>query len=733
MGNAPLVYFQLLGGIAITAPNRPPSEVPPNRTTLLLAYLLLDPTRQHAREALLELLWPDEDPAESRPKLRQALFALRRLLKQATGEELLVATRATIQLAAGRITTDVSEFRQALADAGASSDWKGRIEALLRADAIYRGPLLPGFYEEFILLERQQLAEAHGALLLKLARAYEEAAEWDRAIETARRLVAKEPLLEEAHCVLMRAYAASGQPAAAMRQYAELERLLKEELDEKPSAAVRQLRDTIRQSPAVVDLPPLKGPKPVPRQSSYREPEAAAAALPPITVPEPPPARGRFAPGPARSRHLRGRAQPLVAAAALALLVLLVVLIRYSGTWRRGARKPQTNPARLSRVAPEAQRLWAWRYTPQGGDRDSEPSSIVTDTAGCIYIAGFLKTAEHDVDYLVLKLDPNGRQIWEARYNGLADDVDRARGITLGSDGSVYVTGDSLTGGGNGATRLSGLDLVTIKLDPHDGHRIWVRPYDGPAQGEDRARQIRIDRADNVYVAGVSWSRDARSGPASEFVILKYDAAGDLKWAHRQPHGAGPLTDRIDMELAPDGDLCVTLEARGSAAPDAELDILTVRYRPDGSVRWLRRWGGGDHADATPAGIAVDSEGAVYVTGCAHAPGDRHLRDRSDILTIKYDKSGRELWVRRFDGPAHTQDEGRSINVDGIGSVYVAGSVGRDRGQADAERGAPQVRPARHPALGAHGGADGSRGREPEEMPGPQPPGRRLSHADVDC
>jgi DNA-binding SARP family transcriptional activator len=48
-----------------------------------------------------------------------------------------------------------------------------------------------------------------------------------------------DPLREEAHHDLIRLYAAAGQPAAALRQYQELERLPKEQLETTPSTATR--------------------------------------------------------------------------------------------------------------------------------------------------------------------------------------------------------------------------------------------------------------------------------------------------------------------------------------------------------------------------------------------------------------------------------------------------------------------------------------------------------------
>src|SRR5262249_53552415 len=72
--------------------------------------------------------------------------------------------------------------------------------------------------------------------------------DFEAAIGYALRAVSADPLREEAHLDLMRLYAAQGQPAAALRQYRELGRLLKEQLDARPSAAARNLAEEIERA-----------------------------------------------------------------------------------------------------------------------------------------------------------------------------------------------------------------------------------------------------------------------------------------------------------------------------------------------------------------------------------------------------------------------------------------------------------------------------------------------------
>src|SRR5437762_10282299 len=66
--------------------------------------------------------------------------------------------------------------------------------------------------------------------------------------------------------------------------------------------------------------------------------------------------------------------------------------------------------------------------------------------------------------------------------------------------------------------------------------------------------------------------------------------------------------------------------------------------------------------------VAVDSSGNVYVTGESAGPGTY-----MDYATIKYNFSGQQQWVIRYDGPGHDLDRASGIAVNDSGNVYVTG------------------------------------------------------------
>lgn len=115
---------------------------PTQKAALLLAYLALAPERTHYRENLASLLWPEATTESARHSLRQAVSSLRKLL----GETIFVSEgRERLRLAEG-ITVDVAQYER-LCQRGAFEE----------ARALKTGPLLEGYWDEWVLAERQRL------------------------------------------------------------------------------------------------------------------------------------------------------------------------------------------------------------------------------------------------------------------------------------------------------------------------------------------------------------------------------------------------------------------------------------------------------------------------------------------------------------------------------------------------------------------------------------------------
>lgn len=237
----------------------------------LLAYLALLRHPQR-REALTALLWPGEQPRQGCPaadvRLDQALDVLNRVL----GPDVVVGeggTEGTVRLERGALWLDVDHFWRLLETCGAHGhaldEACPRCLPLL-AEAIdhYRGDLtclgLPESepFRDWLLYERTVLRDEARRALHQLVRGYSNQGEYELAIAYARRWLQMDPWREQAHRTLMTLYAWTGDLAAAARQYEECTLILRQELDQAPEWATRELHAALQSGQ--VPPPPTWGP-----------------------------------------------------------------------------------------------------------------------------------------------------------------------------------------------------------------------------------------------------------------------------------------------------------------------------------------------------------------------------------------------------------------------------------------------------------------------------------------
>lgn len=166
--------------------------------------------------------------------------------------------------------------------------------------------------------------------------------------------------------------------------------------------------------------------------------------------------------------------------------------------------------------------LWVARYNGSGNSYDGV-KAMAADRFGSIYVAGNSEAANGFNDYVTVKYDEMGNELWVARYNGPENRHDGARSVVTDDVGNAYVTG-YIVGRGDGYHDVSvkydaNYGNATIKYD-RDGNELWVKQYKGQGNSENYISLIAIDGLGNVYVAG--WSRD--SGRYADYVTLKYAA-----------------------------------------------------------------------------------------------------------------------------------------------------------------------------------------------------------------
>jgi len=188
-----------------------------------------------------------------------------------------------------------------------------------------------------------------------------------------------------------------------------------------------------------------------------------------------------------------------------------------------------------------------------------------------VYVTGYDIVTGFNYDYATIKYTPNGEGLWLRLYNGTANGRDLATALALDESGNVYVTGHS---DGSGTSN----DYATIRYAPN-GETLAVRRYNGPGNGDDLAAALALDNTRNVYVTGRSYGG---AGYGFDYATIKYPLGCDVKSGDANNDGKVNLTDIIFnlnylfKDGAPPTNYCA-----GDYDGDGAYTILDLIYQVD--------------------------------------------------------------------------------------------------------------------------------------------------------
>jgi DNA-binding SARP family transcriptional activator len=178
-------------------------------------------------------LWTDYSETAANASLRTALWRLKQVpcpLVDATPTHLALADPVEVDL------HRAAAIAYRLAD-GVDDWFDEEVQTILRA-----GELLPDWYDDWVVIERERFRQARLHALEALCQALARRGRYESAIDAGLAAVAGEPLRESAHRAVILVHLAEGNPGEALRQYEFFRRLLKEQLGLEPSMAIERLR-----------------------------------------------------------------------------------------------------------------------------------------------------------------------------------------------------------------------------------------------------------------------------------------------------------------------------------------------------------------------------------------------------------------------------------------------------------------------------------------------------------
>jgi hypothetical protein len=323
------------------------------------------------------------------------------------------------------------------------------------------------------------------------------------------------------------------------------------------------------------------------------------------------------------------------------------------------------NPSPAAAAAPPDPTWWA-RY---GAQNENQPRAIVADSQGNVYVTGYSNTGGYDV-YATAKYGsgyiqgqaPAWAKTW--KLAGVAANF-TATAIAVDSTG-VYVTGCGHDGSYN-------YSYYTLKYDLATGAELWASPATCVGEESNSPPHIAVDNS-GVYVTGSTWIA------SEDYVTIKYNkGTGATLWGPvYYDGGASPPDNDYSTGIAVNSSgVYVTGLSEVYYEPDDDVyfDITTIRYDlTTGAQLWVDNVFTWDSSTSNKPYIAVDSSG-VYVTGTSY------LLTNRDYVTIKYPlDSATPLWGPVYYNGGFGQDKPKGIAVDSTG-VYVTGNMRNGSGK----------------------------------------------------
>ena len=356
-----------------------------------------------------------------------------------------------------------------------------------------------------------------------------------------------------------------------------------------------------------------------------------------------------------------------------------------------------------------------------GGGVDDVGFGVAVDAGGAAYVTGYTLSGDFptapgafdtthngNADVFVVKLNPSGSGLDYATFVG-GSAGDWGLDIAVDESGAAYVTGQ--TGSTDLPTTPGAFDSsfnsnywydwdgFVMKLNPAGSALAYATYLGGIA--DERATAIAVDGSGAAYVVGWTGSSDfpttpgafdpTRNGGGDAFVAKLNESGSALDYSTFL--GGNDMDAALSIAVDESGAAYVTGWTGSSDFPTTPGVLDTTRngglyegfvakLNPSGSALAYATYLGGS-SDEWSHDIAVDANGAVYVTGATDSsdfpttPGafDTSFNGGSiwgDAFVVKLNSIGSALVYGTFlGGPG--QDRAESIDVDESGVVYIVG------------------------------------------------------------
>jgi len=268
-----------------------------------------------------------------------------------------------------------------------------------------------------------------------------------------------------------------------------------------------------------------------------------------------------------------------------------------------------------------------------------------------VYIASRYATGTTNSDYLIVKFDINGQELWNVTHDGIYND-DVPSDILVDASGNVFVVGLSEMSNDD-------YDILLVKYNS-SGILEWEERYNAHCQYNYFYPRMILDESENICLIGMQTTEDQDD---YDFAIMKYDQEGEMLWS-QSFNGAyqNSWDSPKDLIIDEDGNIFILGNIQNEYS---YTDMTILKYSSDGDLIWQEiysseYWATNNYA----AAITLDIYENIYITGMIEYC----------FNTIKYTPEGELLWEIVWDEPDGRYDAYvRDILVQSSGDVYILG------------------------------------------------------------
>ncbi len=344
---------------------------------------------------------------------------------------------------------------------------------------------------------------------------------------------------------------------------------------------------------------------------------------------------------------------------------------------------PDENEVPVEEEEEEEEEIENRRPLEQWGTPGSdEGKGVAVDSEGNVFVTGFTfgrldgnecnldSPGQCSRDIFLTKWSKGGSRIWTVQWGTTSGDAGNA--VAIDSEGNILVAG--YTDG----------NVFLAKFET-DGTNLWKKQWG--SSDSDGATDIAIDNEGNIYVAGSSrgsfggnFNPSAKTCSSNRFCpssfVTKLDSDGEKLWT--QMWGTEGSDEANGVAVSSDGEIFVTGYTDGDL--DGENaggnDIYLAKLDSEGEIEWISQFGTKERDEAM--GVVVDDDGNVFITGKTKGDLDGNKCNSAmfggctqDTFLAKYDPEGERLWTKQFGSNSDDSGEGISIGKDGF--IYTTG------------------------------------------------------------